>query len=131
MKQHFGKSVALSALFATGFLAIALPAAAQMGPGMMGAGNSMRGSYAGQMSELQRDMAGEMATMSGVMSKGSMSPALQKQMGERMHTMADMMKSTSNMMGQGKMMNPDNQKRMDQMRTQMDALMHGGQQVNK
>ena len=127
MKQHFGRSALLPALFAAGFLVLALPANAQMGPGMMGAGNGMRGSCAQQMSELQRDMTNQMKGMSSTMSTGSMSPALQKQMGERMRTMADMMDSMSGQMGQCKMMNADSQKRMEQMRVQMNALMHGGQ----
>ena len=126
MGQRFGESALLPALLAAGLFVLALPTSAQMGPGMTGTSHCMRGSCARQMSELQRDLASQMQDMSGKMSMGTVSAALQKQMGDRMRAMADMMDSMSGMMGQGRVMNADSQKRMEGMRVQMKALMHGG-----
>ncbi|MHB1232210.1 MAG: hypothetical protein ACYCZQ_06490 [Burkholderiales bacterium] len=125
MKQHFTLSALLSAFIAAGTFALALPAGAQMGSGMMDAKNGGPGSGAQQMSGIEHDMANQMMGMSGEMSKGTMSTMQQKQMGERMRKMATMMDDMSGMMGKGMMMNAENQKRMDQMRKQMDEMRHG------
>ena len=132
MKQHFTTSALLSSLLAAGIFTLTLPAYAQMGgAGMMGANNTMPGSGAQQMSEIQHNMSGQMMGLSEQMSRGNMSPALQKQMSERMRTMATMMGSMSGMTGKGMVMDADTQKRMDQMRMQMNTMMQGGQQMMK
>jgi hypothetical protein len=76
-------------------LALALPAYAQMGGGMMGdqkggammdgqkggmKGNQKGGPGMMQMSGMMQDMSGQMMSMSGDMSKGNMSAEMQKQM---------------------------------------------------
>ncbi len=131
MKHNFTSSTLLSTLFAAGIFALAVPAYAQMGPGMMGANNGAPGSGSQQMSEIQHNMSTQMMGMSGEMSKGNMSPAMQKQMSERMQTMGTMMNNMSGMMGNGTMTNADRQKRMEQMRMQMNTMMPGGQQMMK
>lgn len=128
MKQHFTMSALLSSLFAAGIFALALPANAQMGSGMMGdkMGNSMPGPGIQQMSGLQRDMANQMMGMSGEMAKDNMSAAQQQMMSERMNKMGAMMGDMSGMMGQGMMMDANTQKRMDQMRMQINGMMRSG-----
>lgn len=91
MKQHFTLSALLSSLVASGVFALALPANAQMGSGMMGAKKGGPGSGAQQMSTMTHDMADRMMGMSGEMSQGNLSAAQQKQMSERMRKMATMM----------------------------------------
>lgn len=125
MKQHFTLSALLSSVVAAGVFALALPANAQMGPGMMDSEKRGQCPGAQQMSTMENDMADQMMGMSGEMSKGTMSAAQQKQMSERMRKMATMMDDMSGMMGKGMMMDADTQKRMDQMRMQMDEMMRG------
>ena len=125
MKHHVTLSALLSSLVAAGVFALALPANAQMGPGMMDANKSGQCPGAQQMSTMSHDMADQMMGMSGEMSKGTMSAAQQKQMSDRMRKMATMMDDMSGMMGKGMMMDADTQKRMDQMRKQMDEMMPG------
>ncbi|KVW94213.1 hypothetical protein [Thiobacillus denitrificans] len=122
MKQHFTLSALLSSLVAASVFALALPANAQMGSGMMDAKKGGPGSGTQQMSTMTNDMADQVMGMSGEMSKGNLSAAQQKQMGERMRMMATMMDDMSGMMGKGMMMDADTQKRMDQMRKQMDEM---------
>lgn len=125
MKQHSTLFTLLSSVVAAGVFALALPANAQMGPGMMDAKKSGQCPGAQQMSTMSHDMADQMMGMSGEMSKGTMSAAQQKQMSERMRKMATMMDDMSVMMVKDMMMDADTQKRMDQMRKQMDEMTHG------
>lgn len=125
MKQHVTLSALLSSVVAAGIFALALPANAQMGQGMMDAKKSGQCPGAQPMSTMSHDMADQMMGMSGEMSKGTLSAAQQKQMSERMRKMATMMDDMSGMMGKGMMMDADTQKRMDQMRKQMDEMMPG------
>lgn len=124
MKQQT-LSALLSSLAAASVFALSLPAGAEMGAGMMDAKKNVPGSGAQQMSTMEHDMADQMMSMSGEMSRGNMSAAQQKQMSERMRKMATMMDDMSGMMGKGMMMDAENQKRMDQMRKQMDEMTHG------
>ena len=125
MKQHFTLSALLSCVVAAGVFTLALPANAQMGPGMMDAKKSAQCPGAQQMSTMSHDMADQMMGMSGEISKGTMSAAQQKQMSERMRKMATMMDDMSGIMGKGMMVDADTQKRMEQMRMQMDEMMSG------
>jgi hypothetical protein len=129
MKLTFAKST-MATLLALGF-AMAQPALAQTGGGMMGGKKGGAGPGMQQMSGMMHDMSDQMMGMSGDMSKGSMSAAQQKQMGERMRTMATMMDQMSGMMGKGMMMDADMQKQMQDMRGRMDGMMKGGGTTKK
>jgi len=119
MKRTMTRHMIWAAMLAAG-IALATPAGAEMGQGRMG-GQKEMGSP--QMSGVMHDMAKEMKEMSEPMSKGTMSPDMQKQMAERMKQMSGMMEKMSGMAGKGMMMDADMHKQMDQMRKRMDEMM--------
>ncbi len=136
MKQYLKPILFMSSVIAMGPLVLALPAHAQMEPGMTGHQKGMPMSGAQQMSTMTHDMSDRVMGMAGEMSNGNMNAMQQKQMGERMRMMASMMDDMSGMMGQGKMgpggmMPPDMQKKMDQMRKQMEGMSSGSMPMNK
>jgi len=88
--------------------------------------NMPPGAGAQQMSEMLRDMSGQMGEMFKTMSRGNLTQAQQKQMADRMRTMSGMMQNLSVMAGGGMMLDDEHQKQMQDMRKQMNQMMKEG-----